>query len=118
MSDVVWPAVPGYSNERLNQPWRLVVAAVELLVAAAGVWIAFLVWDASLTFVTVRLDDGTELVSRVYSGNWVALAIALGGIAGILVVDAIRQTLLGFRTGRRRYRKSRDADHTDQVTEA
>ncbi|PXY37783.1 hypothetical protein [Prauserella flavalba] len=108
MSDVVWPAVPGYSTERLHQPWRLFVAACEVVVAAVAVWVAFLAWDNSLTTVTVRLDDGTELVSRVYAGNWIALAIGLGGLAGILVVDAIRQVLLGVRARRRRYRKSRD----------
>ncbi|MEU6641139.1 hypothetical protein ABZ863_01155 [Saccharomonospora sp. NPDC046836] len=108
MSDVVWPAVPGYSNKPLHQPWRVLVAVAECLVAALSVWGALACWAASQTTVSVRLDDGTQLVSYIYAGNWVGLAIGLAGLAGILVLDAVRQFSLGVRTRRRKYRKSRE----------
>ncbi|PXY32025.1 hypothetical protein [Prauserella muralis] len=113
MSDVSWPAVPGYSSERLHQPWRLFVALAELVVAGVAVWGAFLSWDSAFTEIVVRLDDGTELVSRHVAGNWVGAAIGLGGLAGLLVVDAVRQASLGARTRRRRRRASRENGRGD-----
>ncbi|ASR33970.1 hypothetical protein BAY61_02025 [Prauserella marina] len=103
MSNAV--AVPGYPRPRLHQPWRLVVAFGELVVAAVAVWGAILCWSEVTTLVTVRLNDGTELVSRHIAGNWIGIAIGLVAVAGILVVDAVRHTLLGVRArGRRRHR--------------
>lgn len=113
MSDVSWPAVPGYSSERLHQPWRLLVALAELVVAGLALWGAFASWDAAFTDIVVRLDDGTELVSQHVAGNWIGTAVGLGGLAGLLVVDAVREVSLGLGTRRRRRRTSRDNGRGD-----
>ncbi|PRX45560.1 hypothetical protein B0I33_109223 [Prauserella shujinwangii] len=97
---------------RLHQPWRVAVAAGEVLLAAVALWGAFVCWDASVTTVTMRLDDGTELVSRRLAGHLVTVAIALGTLAGIAVLDALRQLLLGLRVRRRRRRKVARLAHT------
>ncbi|WP_199431007.1 hypothetical protein [Qaidamihabitans albus] len=115
MTDVVWPAEPEYHGERLHQPWRLAVALVELLLTGGALWAAFACWGNAVSTVTVRLDDGTELVSRQLSGDWVTGAVALGAVAGFLVLDAVRQLLLGVRARRRRYRKSRERRENSQL---
>lgn len=111
-SDVVTselPPVAKHARERLHQPWRVWIALGELVAAGGAIWGAFALWGMAITTMTMRLDDGTELVSREYAGNWIALALVLGAVAGLLVIDAVRQVLLGTRTRRRR-RKSRDDD--------
>ncbi|NIH82866.1 hypothetical protein [Amycolatopsis viridis] len=93
---------------RLNQPVRAVVALVEVLLAAAAVWGAFVVWGAGVHTVVVRLTDGTVLTSTRWVGSWMAAAIGLGMVAGILLADAVREVLLATRVKRRR--KSRDTE--------
>jgi hypothetical protein len=94
------------SGERLHEPWRLAVAAVELLLAAGAMWTAFACWGSALGTVTVHLPDGTDLVSRTYAGNWVAGAVGLATLAGLLVVDAVREFSLGIRARGRTARGS------------
>lgn len=101
------PAVPEYATERLHQPWRLWVALGELAAAGLALWGAFALWGRAVTTMTVRLDDGSELVSRELSGNWIALAILLGAVAGVFVIDAIRQVALGTHARRKKHRKAR-----------
>lgn len=93
---------------RLNQPVRAVVALVEVLLAAVAVWGAFRLWGAGVHTVVVRLTDGTVLTSTRWIGSWMAGAIGLGALAGLLVLDAVREVLLAVRVKRRR--KSRDED--------
>lgn len=97
-------------GERLHEPRRLLVVLAELVGAGLAVWGAFACWAAALGTVTVRLDDGTVLVSRTYEGNLVGLAVTLTTIAALLAVDAARQSVLGVRTrrGSRRNRARRD----------
>ncbi|CAM2878072.1 hypothetical protein SAXI111661_06110 [Saccharomonospora xinjiangensis] len=100
------PAVTDAADsDRLHQPWRLAVAAVEAVLALAAGWAATWCWRAAVTPVTVHADDGTELVSHVYDGSWVGLAFASAAVAGVLLVDGSRQTVLGVRTRRRRKRR-------------
>jgi len=82
---------------RLNQPMRAVVAVVELLVAAALVWLAVRMWPQSIAVITDKAEDGTPLISSRYFGNWAAGAIGVGTVAALLVLDAIRQLILGMR---------------------
>lgn len=108
VTDVGPPAPPATTRgqDRLHQPLRLVVAVVELLLAAVAGWAATRCWDLAVAPLTVRSDDGATLVSRVYEGNWVGLAFLLAAVAGVLLVDAARQSVLGVRTRRRRRRRA------------
>ncbi|WP_433408993.1 hypothetical protein ACQPZU_01520 [Saccharomonospora azurea] len=103
-----FPTSPGIPvpSDQLHQPWRLVVAVVELLLAVAAGWAAVWCWNSAAIAVTVRTDDGTTLVSHVYEGEWIGLAFAAAAVAGVLVVDGARQTVLGVRTRRRRRRRA------------
>lgn len=109
MTDVLWPAEPVHRPGRLHQPWRVVVATLELVLAVTGSWVAVLFWGEAVTTITVRLDGGAELVSRHLAGNWVAAAVGLATVAGFLLLDAVRQLLLGLRTRRRRKSRERPA---------
>lgn len=93
----------------LHRPWRVATAGCELVVAAAAVWFAMWIWDHGVRTLTVTLSDGTRLASTRLVGSWVAGAIALGMVAGILLIDAVRETLLGIGVRRRRHRKRRGA---------
>jgi hypothetical protein len=97
-----WPAEPPPPSERLHQPWRALIALVELVLAASSFWAATLCWSNVVVAVVLRLNDGTELTSTRYEGDWVAAAIGLGALACLLLVDAVRQLLLAVRTRRRR----------------
>lgn len=97
-------AVPA-RDDQLHQPWRLAVAAVELVLAVAAGWAATWCWGSAVTTVTVHADDGAELVSHVYEGSWIGLAFVSAAVAGLLLVDGARQIVLGVRTRRRRRRR-------------
>lgn len=75
--------------------WR-VVALVELLLAGVTGWLAFLCWPQGIATITTRLEDGTELVSSRYFGDWIAAAITLGTVSGLFVVDALRRAAWGL----------------------
>lgn len=90
------PARPG----RLNQPWRGLVAAVEVLLAVALAFAA--VWSWRQGIVTVEYPpyqhgQPPQVVTR-YFGNWVAGGIALAVLAGFAVIDAVRQAVLAVRS--------------------
>lgn len=105
----------GAGRGRLHQPRRIAVAVVELAVAAVAVWGAFLLWGSAVRDVTVRLDDGSTLTSRVYEGDLIGLAVALGALAAVLLIDAVRQVMLGVAAkGKKpKKRKRPDADEPD-----
>jgi hypothetical protein len=89
---------------RLNRPVRAVVALVELAAAAGLVVLAFWLWHQAAAPIDTVLDDGTDLRSTRYFGSWMAGAIAVGTVAALLVLDALRQLVLA---GRARPRKPR-----------
>ncbi|MFL6140793.1 MAG: hypothetical protein ACJ72N_02840 [Labedaea sp.] len=91
------PGAPGGTR----WPWRALVALAELLGAAGATWLAYWCWPRGIATVTLVLDDGTRLVSTRYYGNWIAAAIALGTVAALLALGAVRQLVLAAR-GRRR----------------
>lgn len=84
----------------LHQPWRGLVAAVELLLAiglaAAAVWS----WRAGIVTIEYppyQQGQSPQVVTR-YFGNWIAGAITLVVVAGFAVIDGIRQTVLAMRS--------------------
>ncbi|OZM75248.1 hypothetical protein CFN78_00545 [Amycolatopsis antarctica] len=91
----------------MHQPWRAVLALVELVLAGVAVWGAFALWGGGIFEVVVRLSDGATLVSRHLAGDHAAGAIGLGLLAALLLLDAIRQVVLALRTRRRGKRRKR-----------
>ncbi|MEV4317732.1 hypothetical protein [Actinocrispum sp. NPDC049592] len=92
----------------LNQPRRAIAGAAEIVVTGALVWLAFWLWSKSGVTVTQSFDDGRPpYVSHRLYGHWMALSILSATVAGILLVDAIRQFILAVQArpggkGRRR----------------
>lgn len=97
---------------RLNQPWRAVVALVELVLAGLAVWLAFTLWDSGVVTVhqPEELVPGGFVDLTVYHGDRIALAVCAGLAAALLVVDAVRQLLLGLRARPRRKRGADDEE--------
>lgn len=89
----------------LNQPWRALIAVIEVLVAAGAVWAAYWAWPRGIATITLELSDGSRLESTRYFGNWMGAAILLGTVAALLVLDAVRQVVLAVRARPRRGRK-------------
>jgi hypothetical protein len=85
----------------LNQPWRALVALGEVLLAAVAVVVGVLCWHRGFTQIVTPVPGQRPLVSSVLYGNWAAAAIGLVVLAGLLVLDAIRQTVLALRTRQR-----------------
>ncbi|WP_232376384.1 hypothetical protein [Amycolatopsis aidingensis] len=100
-----WPEEPEHNPGPLHQPWRALVALLELALAALACWAALTCWSSAVSTITTRLSDGTELTSTRYAGDWVGGAIGLATVAAILLVDALRQLLLAVRTRRRKHRR-------------
>lgn len=92
------PTEPGH----LHKPWRALVAAGEVLVAAVAVWFAFDFWPRGVTTIVERYPNDIVLESTRWVGSWMSLAILLGTVAALLVLDAFRQVLLAVRARPRR----------------
>ena len=103
------PEAPPVERRGLNQPWRGLVALAELIVAGLVLWAAFWCWSKADTTITLVLGDGTELRSTRSVGHWMAAAIALGTVSGVLVLDALRQVVLAVRARPLRARKGAKA---------
>jgi hypothetical protein len=102
-----WPGEPvmtedsdGDSGTAAHRPWRAIVAAAEVLVAALLVFAAQSLWSRGITSIQLLAPDGTTDVVTRLVGSWLTAAIGAGTLAGLLLVDAIRQ-VLAVRRGRR-----------------
>lgn len=90
------------TRSRANQPWRGGLAAAELVLAALLLVAAGWCWHRGVLPIPMPAPGGgTDVVTRMY-GSWIGTAIALGGLAALLVVDAARELLLALRAPRRR----------------
>lgn len=87
------PTEPG----QLHKPWRALVALGEVLVAAVSVWFAFDLWPRGIATIVERYPNDVVLESTRWVGSWMSLAILLGTVAALLVLDAVRQVLLAVR---------------------
>lgn len=92
------------AGARLHRPWRALVAAIELVLAAVAVWLAFVVWSHAITEITTMTGSDKEVTLTRYHGDVIAGAIGLGTLAAVLVLDAIRELMLAVRTKRGRKR--------------
>jgi hypothetical protein len=88
---------PPPSEGGLNKPWRAGVAAAQLVLAGVAVWFAFDVWPRGIAKITEHYPNGIVLESTRWSGSWMSLAILLGTVAALLVLDAVRQLALAVR---------------------
>ena len=87
---------------KLNQPWRGAVAFGEVLLAAVAAVVGILCWHRGVSTMVTPLGPGQPpLVSTIFYADWMAAAIGLVLVATLLVLDALRQTLLAVRTPRR-----------------
>ncbi|MEU4802261.1 hypothetical protein [Actinosynnema sp. NPDC023587] len=82
----------------LHQPLRAAVAVGEVVLAVALVLLAAWCWNRGVLRSGYTAADHAPVESTRYLGNWLGGAIGLGTVAGVLVLDAIRQTLLAVRT--------------------
>lgn len=107
MSEAQSRSVPGddatpASAGDVHQPTRAVVAGIELiLVTALGV-LAWWMWGRGVVpiVVTDPLAPESETVVTRSLGNWLGGAIATATVAGLLLVDMVRQLVLAFRVRR------------------
>lgn len=96
-TEPAWPQEDERSEGDLNQPWRAVVALVELLLACAAGWAATWAWSNVVTTITFETSGAQELTSRLFSGPWTAASIGFGLLAALLLVDAFRELTLAVR---------------------
>jgi uncharacterized membrane protein len=92
------------ARRELSRPRRMAVALAELCLATGAVWLALQCWPRGVATITLEPDDGAALVSTRYFGDWIAAAIGLGTVSGLLVLDALRHIARGLwaDAGRRR----------------
>ncbi|HEX5404068.1 MAG TPA: hypothetical protein VFX16_17410 [Pseudonocardiaceae bacterium] len=84
---------------RLNQPWRLAVAAAEVIVAVVAVLFGIAAWKHGVTTMITPLGAGQPpLRSTIFYGNWMSIGITLVTVAALLGLDAIRECVLALRT--------------------
>ena len=88
---------PSESASRLHRPKRALVALVELVLAGLAVWAAFALWADGVTVIHMPDGQGGHVDLSHYHGDLLAAAIAVGLLAALLVVDAVRQLLLALR---------------------
>ena len=88
---------PPPTEQGLHKPWRALVALAELAVAAVCVWFAFQVWPNGIATITERYPNDLVLESTRWVGSWMSLAILLGTVAALLVLDSVRQLVLAVR---------------------
>lgn len=92
--DVPAPFEPA---SRLHRPKRALVALVELVLAGLAVWAAFVLWAEGVTVIHMPDGQGGHVDLTHYQGDLLAAASAVGLVAALLVVDAVRQLLLALR---------------------
>jgi hypothetical protein len=88
---------PPPTESGLHKPWRAFVALAELVVAAVSVFFAFQAWPNGIANITERYPNGLVLESTRWVGSWMSLAILLGTVAALLVLDSVRQVILAVR---------------------
>ncbi|MGH3438533.1 MAG: hypothetical protein ACRDRN_18945 [Sciscionella sp.] len=87
---------------QLRKPVRAIVAVLELLLATAAVLVAILLWHHGTVRIVYPIKPGQSLVSTRLLGNYAAGAIGLCTLAGLLLLDALRQEVLAMHARRRR----------------
>jgi hypothetical protein len=105
------PAEPAPAP-KLHQPRRALIAVVEVVLVVLLGFAAHWCWQHGIQRFAYPLEGRPPLVATRYHGNWIAGSIALVAVAGVLVLDAIRQIVLAVRT-----RDRKPAEDVAQTTD-
>ena len=95
MTAATFDAVP---RPRLNQPKRGLIAAGEVVLIVVLAFAAQWCWHKGIVRLEYPVEGQRTLVATRYFGNWIGGAVGLATLAGVLLLDAIRQTVLAVRT--------------------
>ena len=89
---------------QLNQPLRAVVAVAEVLLFVGLMLVTVWAWGNATVQVPLPPSDNPAIppVASSTDGRWMAAAVGMALLGGLLLLDAVRQTLLAVRTGGRR----------------
>ncbi|XVS64078.1 hypothetical protein ACQPYE_38505 [Actinosynnema sp. CA-299493] len=82
----------------LHQPKRALVAVGEVVLVALLVPLAAWCWNRGVLHYSYPVPDHPPLESTRFKGNWIGASAGLVTIAGVLLLDAVRQTVLAVRT--------------------
>lgn len=91
----------------LNRPYRWVIVGVEVVLTAALVVTAVLLWRDVHYHIAYTAESGRKLLSTRMRGDLAGACIGLCLIAAFVLLDAIRQTVLAMRA---RHRKAEDRE--------
>ncbi len=82
---------------KLHQPKRAFVAAGEVVLGVLLVLVAVWCWQRGVEHHSYPVPDREPLEATRYRGNWIGTAVALVTATGVLLLDAVRQTVLSLR---------------------
>ncbi|MEU4764976.1 hypothetical protein AB0H12_17130 [Actinosynnema sp. NPDC023794] len=82
----------------LHQPKRALIAVGEVVLVALLVVFAVWCWNRGVVHYSYPVPDHPPLESTRFRGNWIGASVGLVTIAGVLLLDAVRQTVLAVRT--------------------
>ncbi|GAA1280265.1 hypothetical protein [Saccharothrix xinjiangensis] len=97
---------------KLHQPKRALIAVGEVVLGVLLVLVAAWCWQRGVEHHSYSIPDREPLGATRYRGNWIGAAVALATVAGVLLLDAIRQVVLAVRT--RQPEDSSDEDFADR----
>jgi hypothetical protein len=81
----------------LHQPKRALIAVGEVALVALLVPAAVWCWNRGVVHYSFPVPDQPPLESTRFKGNWIGGSVGLVTVAGVLLLDAIRQTVLAVR---------------------
>jgi len=92
---------PRRPEARLNEPMRALVAAGEFVLAVALGFAVVWAWRRGSVPYELPASDNPAVPDTVqrWSGPWIGAAFALAAVAGLLVLDAVRQLMLAVAGG-------------------
>lgn len=88
-------------SARLNQPWRAAAAGVEFVIAVVLLAVAWWAWGRGTVTIYLPGPQGAVDVVTRSIGSWLAAAVGSVTLAGLLLLDGIRQVVLASPVGRR-----------------
>ncbi|MFI6098800.1 hypothetical protein ACIA8G_24865 [Lentzea sp. NPDC051213] len=101
------PPAPPPAGPGLHQPKRGLIAAAEVVVVVALVFVAVWCWNRGIVHLAYPIEGREPLMSTRYHGNWLGTAVGAITLAVLLALDAVRQVVLALRT---RPQKAADSD--------
>ncbi|MCI2417013.1 hypothetical protein MOQ72_06220 [Saccharopolyspora sp. K220] len=100
-ADAAEPVDYSVGSARLNQPWRAAVAGIEFVVAVGLLLAAWWAWRHGAVTIYLSGPHGAVDVVTRSIGSWLAAAVGAVTLAGLLLLDAVRQLMLASRARRR-----------------